>query len=215
MAELKRGRIAVVLYPGFDELDALGPYEMLRIAGERTGAAVLLASQGGVEMLEGSHGAQIVSQVTLSGEWDAIVVPGGGWAQRQGTYIAAKEGDLPRALAEHHAAGTTLAAVCTGSMLLAAAGLIKGRPATTHHAAIEELRASGGEIVEARVVDDGDIVTSGGVTSGLDLGLWLVERYWGREMADSISRRVEHTRVGPVHLGPRAKARADITGRTV
>jgi cytochrome P450/putative intracellular protease/amidase len=201
---LTHNRIAVAVYPGFDELDALGPYEMLRIAGERTGVDVLLASQGDRKAIEASHGARISPQADLAGEWDAIVVPGGGWAKQQGTYLAAKDGALPRALAAHHGAGSTLAAVCTGTMLLAAAGLVDGRPATTHHLVLEELREAGADVVQARVVDDGDIVTAGGVTSGIDLGLWLVERYWDEELADRIARRVEHTRVGPVHLGPRA-----------
>lgn len=201
---IEHGRIAVVIYPGFDELDVFGPYEMLRIAVEQEGGEVLLARNEGEGEVEAGHGATVVPQATLDGPWDAVVVPGGGWARRRDAYTEAGRGVLPRRLAELHDEGTTLAAVCTGAMLLAAAGLTAGRPAVTHQAAVEDLRASGAEIVLARVVDDGDIVTAGGVTSGIDLGLWMVERYWGTELADRIAARVEHERVGEVHLGPRA-----------
>jgi transcriptional regulator GlxA family with amidase domain len=68
----------------------------------------------------------------------------------------------------------------------------------THHTALEELAAQGARVVEARVVDDGDLVTSGGVTSGIDMALWLVEREWGRKLADGVARGMEHERRGPV-----------------
>ena len=193
-----------MIYEGVDELDVFGPYEMLRIAAEARSGEVLLASLDGRSEVEASHGATIRPQAGIAGRWDVLVVPGGGWAQRKGAFAQAQEGELPSRLAELHREGVTLASVCTGAMLLATAGLTEGRPAITHHVAIEDLRASGAEIVSARVVDDGDIVTSGGVTSGIDLGLWLVERLWDAELAATIARRVEHERVGEVHLGPRA-----------
>ena len=83
-------------------------------------------------------------------------------------------------------------------MLLAAAGLLEGRPATTHHTALADLRAAGADVVEARVVDDGDVVTAGGVTSGLDLVLWLVERHFGPALAVAAERELEYERRGTV-----------------
>ena len=109
-----------------------------------------------------------------------------------------ERGDLPRAIAERHAAGALVASVCTGAMLLAAAGLLEGRPATTHHTALADLRAAGAHVVEARVVDDGDVVTAGGVTSGLDLVLWLVERHLGPALAVAAERELEYERRGTV-----------------
>jgi len=97
-----------------------------------------------------------------------------------------------------HAAGTIVAGVRTGAMLPAAAGLTKERPATTHHLAREELRALGAEVYDARVVDDGDVLTSAGVTSGLDLALWLVERFAGSALAHAVERRLEYERRGVV-----------------
>jgi transcriptional regulator GlxA family with amidase domain len=101
-----------------------------------------------------------------------------------------------------HEEGTILAAICTGSMLLAAAGLLRGRPATTHHGALEDLRTAGAEVIRARVVDDGDIVTAGGVTSGLDLALWLVERFAGPQLAVAVEQRLEYERRGTVWHRP-------------
>jgi transcriptional regulator GlxA family with amidase domain len=83
-------------------------------------------------------------------------------------------------------------------MLVAQAGLLKGRPAITHHVAVEELRAIGAEIVNARVVDDGNIVTSAGVTSGLDLTLWLIERYFNAQIAHEVEQELDYERRGTV-----------------
>jgi transcriptional regulator GlxA family with amidase domain len=83
-------------------------------------------------------------------------------------------------------------------MLLAAAGLLDGRPAITHHSAIADLDAAGATIVHARVVDDGDVVTAGGVTSGLDLALHLVERHFGAPTALAAERELEYERRGTV-----------------
>jgi transcriptional regulator GlxA family with amidase domain len=83
-------------------------------------------------------------------------------------------------------------------MIVAAAGLTDGRPAITHHLGIDDLRASGARVVDTRVVDDGDLLTAGGVTSGIDLALWIVERFAGREIADAVAAEMEHTRVGEV-----------------
>jgi transcriptional regulator GlxA family with amidase domain len=129
-----------------------------------------------------------------------VIVAGGGWNSRapQGVRVEVASGIIPAALARLHAKGVVVATVCTGAMLAAAAGLTTGRPATTHHGAIADLRASGAEIIEARVVDDGDLISAGGVTSGLDLALWLVERYFGEEIERAVEATMEYERRGPI-----------------
>ena len=205
----ERRRVAVILYPGFDELDAIGPYEVLRMASDERELDVELIRFDGEPQIVASHGAVLSPRGSLNGDGspldgdlDLVVVPGGGWARRQGAFIEAERGAIPSALRALHAAGTTIASVCTGAMLLAAAGIVKGRPAITHQVAVPALEEAGAEIVQARVVDDGDILTSGGVTSGIDLGLWLVERMWDRELADVIASRLEHHRDDDVFRGP-------------
>jgi transcriptional regulator GlxA family with amidase domain len=106
---------------------------------------------------------------------------------------------LPAAIAERHAAGSVIAGVCTGVMLLAASGMLRGRRAVTHRVALEELRKSGAEVhPEMRVVDDGDVLSAGGVTSAIDLALHIVERERGEEAASVGARRIEYEPKGPI-----------------
>jgi transcriptional regulator GlxA family with amidase domain len=85
--------------------------------------------------------------------------------------------------------------VCTGAFLVAAAGLLDGRPAITHWNDVDDLEAMGIRVIrDARVVDDGDIITAGGVTSGLDLALWIVEQEKGREAAADVAAEIDHRR---------------------
>lgn len=102
-------------------------------------------------------------------------------------------------------AGTTVAGVCTGGILFAAAGLLGGRPAVTHRSALEDLAAAGAEVIDdARVVDDGDLITCGGVTAGIDLALALIERRHGVAAAERAAEELEYGRHGTVHMGPAA-----------
>lgn len=191
--------IDIVLYDGFDEVDAIAPFEVL-VNGGFTTRFVTLDGPDGREV-RGSHGAVVRADATLGEDADLVLVPGGGWNDRaeQGAYGEVQRGALPRRLAELHAAGTPLASVCTGGMILAASGVLDGRRATTHASAIDELRATPGvTVVDARVVDDGDVLTCGGVTSGLDLALWLVEREKGAEAAAEVAKEMEHDRRGRV-----------------
>ena len=189
--------VQILIYDGFDELDAVGPYEILSGAGFETELVTLEPA----DRITASHGAVFVPHATLAERPDLLLVPGGGWRDRKpvGTHAEYERGVVPAAIAERHAAGSRIASVCTGAMLLAKAGILEGRPATTHWAAIDDLRADGADVhPEARVVDDGDVLTCGGVTSGLDLALHLVEKELGAEAADFGARLLEHERRGAV-----------------
>jgi transcriptional regulator GlxA family with amidase domain len=132
-----------------------------------------------------------------------IVVPGGGWIGRAatGARVEAERGEIPTMLAQLHARGTVVASVCTGAMLLAAAGLLRGVPAVTHHGAIDALAAAGARVIRARVVDADRIITGGGVTSGLDVALWIVERFAGAAVASAVEANLEYERRGTVWRG--------------
>ncbi|HEX8855141.1 MAG TPA: DJ-1/PfpI family protein [Thermoleophilaceae bacterium] len=190
-------KIGIVVFDGFDELDAIGPYEVFRNAGWATDLVTLEPQ----ERVHGSHGLVIVPHAVLGEGYDLVVVPGGGWNDRgeQGAWAEAQRGDLPAALRALHERGARIASVCTGGMVLAAAGITAGRPSVTHHHAIDELRSSGAEVVDARVVDHDDLVTSGGVTSGIDMALWIVERELGPEAAAAVADEMEHDRRGEVY----------------
>ncbi|NGM68942.1 DJ-1/PfpI family protein [Natronolimnobius sp. AArcel1] len=188
----------IVLFEGFDELDAIGPYEVFENAAQ-AGASLEtdLVTLEQTDLVTASHGLRVEPDGTL-GEPDLLVVPGGGWTTAAGGVRAAVEdGALPDAVDEWYTHGATVASVCTGAMILAEAGLLEGRPATTHHVAVEDL-AETASMVDERVVDDGDILTAGGVTSGIDLALWLVEREFGAEIADAVSEEMAHDRRGSV-----------------
>src|SRR3954463_1730575 len=92
----------------------------------------------------------------------------------------------------------TVATVCGGSLALAMAGLIEGRHAVTHHLGMDMLDATGAQAVHARIVDDGDLISAGGVTSGLDLGLYILEREFGPRIAHAVETLFEHERRGVV-----------------
>ena len=197
-------RVQIVVFDGFDELDAIAPFEVLKTAAE-VGADVRveLVTLDGASEVAAAHGLRIRPEGRLDPDErpDVLVVPGGGWNSRasKGAWGESQRGKLPEAIARLHDVGTTVATVCTGGMLAQAAGLTSGRPATTHHGAVEEMRASGTEVVvDARVVDDGDLITAGGVTSGLDLALWLVERHFGVDVALSVQSEMEYERRGTV-----------------
>ncbi len=194
-------RVAIFVFDGVDELDAVGPYEVFS-NGERAGAPieVRLVTLEERDEVVGSHGLRIRPDGAWDGEADLVVVPGGGWNDRgpEGAWAEAQRGDLPRALAEHHGGGGHVASVCTGGMLLAAAGVVAGRPVTTHARARDEMREAGGDVRHDRVVDHGDLVTAGGVTSGIDLALWVLEREFGERVADAVAQEMEYERVAAV-----------------
>lgn len=200
-------RIEIVVFDGVDELDAVGPFEVLQNATAR-GAdfSTRMVSWTGAREVVGAHGLRMaVEPVDADAERpDLVVVPGGGWIARSGVGARGEveRGVIPRRLAELRAAGTIIASVCTGAMLVAAAGLLRGRSAATHHGAVEDLRAAGAKVVDTRVVDDGELVSCGGVTSGIDLALWLVERFAGREIAAAVEREMEYERRGAVWRRP-------------
>ncbi|WP_211267029.1 DJ-1/PfpI family protein [Nonomuraea candida] len=188
--------VHTVLYDDVEDQDYIGPitafgvndrvrHTYVTVEGPRT-----ITTASGVE-------------ITVRAPWapeaaDLILVPGGRYGEGSGVDKETRRGTLTAALAAARRPGLVLGAVCTGTLLLAAAGLIKGRPCATHRMAADDIRAHGGKLINARVVDDGDLVTSGGVTSGLDLGLWLTERFFGPEAALLAEQIMEYERRGTV-----------------
>ena len=204
-----------VLFDGFDPLDVIAPFEVFSAARAFTAQvnAELACADGPREIQSGIPGLALAATARVDPERaDLIVVPGAaGRPLPQGEDISDEEREatipaiLGRAahsglsglLAQAMATpGTTVATVCGGSLILAMAGLINGRNATTHHQGLEVLGASGVHAIRARVVDDGDLVSAGGVTSGLDLGLYLLERAAGSSVALAVEQLLEHERRG-------------------
>ncbi len=194
---------AVLIFPGAEELDVFAPYEVLCAARE-FGAEIetSLVSVGAAGPLALGKGAivQPHRRYADGSAADLLIVPGGGWANyaAAGVRSEVENPAMIRLLREARAAGATIAAVCTGAMLLWRAGLLENLPAITHHSAIEELRAAGVTIQPSRVVDAGSIITCGGVTAGLDLALWLVERFADAAIAGKTAAYLEYERHGGI-----------------
>ena len=194
-------QIAIVLYPGFTALDFIGPYEVLRWL---PGAEVrFLWHQPGP--ITADSGALIVGATHSFDETprpDIILVPRG-----MTTMEHARDETLLRWLTNAHPTATWTASVCSGSVILAAAGLLKGKRATSHWAALTALKAFGVTAVDdERVVHEGDIVTSAGVSAGIDLALWLAAEIAGDEHAKVIQLSMEYDPQPPFDSGHMSKA---------
>jgi len=187
--------VAILLYEGFDELDAVAPYEVFRTAAA-FGADVdaTLRTLVPSERVTASHGLSVEPDDVLIGTPDLVVVPGGGWNDRSehGTWAEVQDGTLPERLATLHEGGATIATVCTGALIAAEGGLLDGRPATTHESAKDDLGDYGVEVRDDRYVDDGTVLTAGGVTAGIDLALHILERECSPGVAEQVADEIEY-----------------------
>ncbi|MBB5779644.1 DJ-1/PfpI family protein [Nonomuraea jabiensis] len=188
-------RIEIVVFDGFDELDVFGPFEVLSMAG-LTVELVAAERPGPVTSMRSVR----LEVPTVLGRADGVIVPGGGWLNRApaGAWAETRRGVLPSRLAAVAPSTRWMASVCTGGLLLAAAGLLADRQATTNHNAYEELRSYGVDVVEERVVDAGDRLTAGALSAGLDLGLWITERELGTATADRVATSIGYARTARV-----------------
>ncbi|GLX38833.1 thimanine synthesis protein ThiJ [Streptomyces roseochromogenus] len=196
-------RVHIVMFDGVEELDFAAPYEVFSAARFFTDRPVEVryVSTSRAGTVRASYGTRVgVEHGWDPRQADVVVVPGGGYARREdpGVWAEIRSGVLPQALREAPRPGLTIGALCTGVMLLSAAGLTRGRPCTTHHRARPDLERQGGVLKGARVVDDGDLVTAGGITSGLELALWLVRRELGADTATGIEEMLEYEARGTV-----------------
>jgi transcriptional regulator GlxA family with amidase domain len=216
-----------VLFDGFDPLDVIAPFEVFSAARALTDRVTveLACAEGARRVPSGIPGVALTAAASLAPDRaDVVVVPGAaGRLPGQGADDFAEEQipailgralttKLPKLLADALAAeGTTVATVCGGSLVLSMAGLLHGRHATTHHLGLDLLGAGGVHVAPGRVVDDGDLVTAGGVTSGLDLGLYLLEREVGPKVALAVEQMFAHERRGVVwrDQGPAPVSAAD------
>ncbi|MCX5054338.1 MULTISPECIES: DJ-1/PfpI family protein [unclassified Streptomyces] len=197
-------QIAIVLYDGFTALDAVGPYETLgRLPDSET---VFVAERTGPVRTDSGNLA-LTADRTLDEvpNPDVVVVPGGPGQTAQMDNKALL--DWIRAA---DATSTWTTSVCTGSLLLAAAGLLDGRRATSHWLALDELRKFGVEPTGERVVTDGKYVTAAGVSSGIDMGLALLGRISGDVVAQAVQLGIEYDPQPPYDAGSPQKAPADV-----
>ncbi|WP_413760706.1 DJ-1/PfpI family protein [Streptomyces sp. MMBL 11-3] len=201
-AEHRPTQVHILVYDGAEEQDFIGPRDVFGHAVHAGGAVeTSLVRPGGPGEVTCAFGTKIlVDKEWKPTEADILVIPGGGWGNPDGPGIHTlrKSPSVLRNLRRAHHSGVVLAGLCTGVLALSAAGLVRGRPCTTHHLTKDVLKQEGGEVVSARVVDDGDLVTAAGVTSGLDLALWLVTREFGSPVTAGVETVMEYEQRGAV-----------------
>ncbi len=197
--------IAIPMYDRFTALDAIGPYEVLSRLPDAQ--VTWLAHEPG---LVRTDNGMLAIEATAAFEDlpapDIIVVPGG-----TGTRALLDDERILNWLRGAHATSTWTTSVCTGSLLLAAAGLLDGVPATTHWLELETLGDLGAIPTDQRVVVEGRIVTAAGVSSGIDMGLELAGRIAGDLYAQAIQLLIEYDPQPPYDSGSTAKAGPELT----
>jgi putative intracellular protease/amidase len=196
--------IAILIYPRLTALDAVGPYEVLsRLPGARV---TFVAEHAGLQRTDTGQLA-LNADVTLEQlpNPDVLLVPGG-----PGQSDLMDHGVLHEWLRTAHASSTWTTSVCTGSLVLGAAGLLTGKRATSNWQALDELRALGAEVVPQRVVFDGKLATAAGVTAGIDMALELAAKIAGVQVAQAIQLGLEYDPQPPFDAGSPEKAPAEI-----
>ena len=192
-------RIAIPLYPRMTALDAVGPYEVLaRVPGARI---TFVGHAPGEIRADKRLGLMVDAVFEDLPDPDVVLVPGG-----PGQSDLMEDQRLLGWLRHADAASTWTTSVCTGSLLLAAAGLLEGRRATSHWLALEQLRAYGAKPVAERWVEDGKVITAAGVSAGIDMALELASRLAGPEVAQAIQLGIEYDPQPPFDAGSPSKA---------
>jgi transcriptional regulator GlxA family with amidase domain len=203
----------IVLFDGFDPLDVVAPFEVLAAGADAVGGDLtveLVAAEGPGPVVSGTRGLVLTATARLDPTRPGyVLVPGVSGP----TVGDPDEGvaTIPVLLARFGATeavpllrealknpDVTVATQCGGALALAMAGLIEGRYAVTHVLGMDMLEATGVRAVAARVVDDGDLISAGGVTSGLDLALHILDREYGPRVAHAVERLFEYERRGTV-----------------
>jgi transcriptional regulator GlxA family with amidase domain len=197
-------QIAIVLFDRLTALAAVGPYEVLsRLPGAKV---TFVAERPGPKRTDTGHLAlHADAGLAELPRPDIVLVPGG-----PGQSELMQDGSLHAWLRAAHETSTWTASVCTGSLILAAAGLLAGRRATSHWLALEELGQLGAQPVSERVVFDGKLVTAAGVSAGIDMALSLAARIAGERVAQAIQLGIEYDPQPPFDAGSPRKAPAEV-----
>ncbi|OTW87988.1 AraC family transcriptional regulator [Bacillus thuringiensis serovar cameroun] len=196
-------KLQIVLFDGFGELVSFAPFEVLKRAIEE-GAPFMIefVSSEPKQEVTTSFGVTVKVHdfLRMDNRPDLLIVPGGGWNHKAeyGARKQAELGTVTKMIRAMHNEGTIVAGVCTGGMLLAESGIMNDKKATMHHLAQSEINKYGAELLPYRIVDQGDIITARGVTSGVDLGLWITERFANPKIAAAVEYRMEYERRGVV-----------------
>ena len=182
--------IGVLLFPQVEELDFVGPFEVLSYINKIQPAStkVMLIAEA-AEPVEAFNGMRVIPDVTLANcpQLDILVVPGG-----KGRYTAMKNTAIQEFIQRQAQKAKYITSVCTGAFLLAEAGLLKNKKATTYHTAFAELAAYSVQVLSQKVVREDNIITAAGVSSGIELGLYLLKEEFGVALAQEVADKIEY-----------------------
>ncbi|MBN9045343.1 MAG: DJ-1/PfpI family protein [Rhizobiales bacterium] len=196
-------RFAILCFPGVQQLDLTGPYEVFASARDTEVHLVWKT----LPPVRASTGLWLTPTTTFADapDFDVICVPGGG-----GVNALLNDEDVLTFLRTKAARAWFVTSVCTGSLLLGRAGLLNGCRAATHWNAMDLLERLGAVPTQGRVVRDGTVITAGGVTSGIDFGLSVIAELMGQDEAETIQLMLEYAPAPPFEAGLPERARAEI-----
>lgn len=182
--------IGILIFADVEELDFVGPFEVLSYINKIVpGSTKVLLIAEQTETVRAFNGLRVIPDFAIEDcpDLDVLVVPGG-----KGRMTAMKNQTLLDFIKEKQNTSRIIASVCTGAFLLAEAGLLYGKRATTYHTAFDELAAYGVLVEKAKVVQDGAIISAGGVSSGLELGFYLLRAFFGVTLAQEVAGKIEY-----------------------
>ena len=197
-------QIAILIFDGLTALDAIGPYEVLsRLPGADLG---FVAKEAGPKRTDtGALGVEADLALADLDSPEVVLVPGG-----PGSRPLMRDPEVLEWLRSAHASSTWTTSVCTGALVLGAAGILDGKRATTHWAFLDRLSELGAQPVAERVVEDGKVITAAGVSAGIDMALTLVARMAGDEVAQAIQLGIEYDPQPPFDAGSPSKASPEV-----
>jgi len=197
-------RIALLVFDRLTALDAVGPFEVLsRLPGAELR---LVGKEVGVKRTDtGALGLEADLALSELPDPDVLLVPGGA-----GSRPLMSDPDVLDWVRSAHRGSTWTTSVCTGALVLGAAGILQGKRATTHWAYLDRLRELGAAPVSERVVEDGKVITAAGVSAGIDMALGLAARIAGEQVAHAIQLGIEYDPQPPFDSGSPAKAHPNV-----
>ena len=184
-------KIGVLIFPQVEEMDFVGPFEVLSYINKLkpNSAEVFLVAEKS-DVIQAFNGMKIVPEYSFDTcpDLDILVVPGG-----KGRFEAMHNPKIREFVLNQAKNTRYMTSVCTGAFILATAGLLDGKKATTYHTALEELETYHAiAIKQTKVVQDGNIITAAGVTSGLELGFYLLKLLFGSDLAKEVAEKIEY-----------------------
>jgi transcriptional regulator GlxA family with amidase domain len=193
-------QVGILVFKDVEELDFVGPLEVFGIASRLVESMTVLTVSKEGQPLKARYGLQVQPDYSFANcpSLDLLIVPGGKGAREYARY----DKEILNFVATH-ASNHAIASVCTGAIVLAEAGILSGKRATTHHSSIDALRqyANVHVVENARFVFEGDIATSAGISAGIDLALELVRRHLGDKIADQVEEIMEYDYPIPKNRG--------------